>query len=198
MWGDFEVPSTGKADPILFALVAIADVEGRLLVAVPHKVTRCGTEQDKAAFCPLQPYPKLLLLRCPLKPERPLWILARRRFGLDLWHLSLRGASTSRPVEESTLDYPFSPCRPDEPFLILLLLDLLMAQPLSRRVPVLEKNLTEIATDLKKLSPSSPSTFCFEGRIGEECSCNSKAFTCYGAGCVGLARLASQRARFPR
>ena len=89
-------------------------------------------------------------------------------------------------------------CRPDEPFLILLLLDLLMAQPLSRRVPVLEKNLAEIATDLKKLSPSSPSTFCFEGRIGEECSCNSKAFTCYGAGCVGLARLASQRARFPR
>ena len=166
--GIFEVPGPGDEGPVLCAIVSVLDVEGRLLVAVPHKAWNRTT---KNRVLPPTALSKATLVEVPFE-DRSSEVSdpGRRKIWLGLLASDFeRYVNFETPVESSTLDFPFAS---ESPF-VLPVADSLAdhafqftpfesaasggagGETVEQRLGVLEKGLAEIAENLKRIAPSS-------------------------------------------
>ena len=165
--GIFEVPGAGDDDPVLCAVISVMDVEGRLLVAVPHKAWNRTT---KHRVLPPGALSKTMLVDVPFESRSTSFEPGRRKVWLGLLAAEFEGCiNFETPVEMSTLDFPFAP---EGPF-VLPVADALADYALQftpfesaissagvggpgdveKRLGMLEKSMAEIAESLKVLAP---------------------------------------------
>ena len=166
--GIFEVPGVADDGPILCAVISVCVVEGRLLVAVPH---RAWNRTTRLRVLPQNALSKAAVVEVPFENRSADMDPGRRK----IWLGFLAGEfeqfiNFETPVESSTLDYPFAS---EGPF-ILPLSDALAdyaAQftpfesalsgaggaggSMEQRLGNLEKSMAEIADSLKRLAPPS-------------------------------------------
>ena len=164
--GIFEVPGAGDEGPILCAVISVCVVEGRLLVAVPH---RAWNRTTRLRVLPQNALSKATVVEVPFENRSADMDPGRRK----IWLGFLAGEfeqfiNFETPVESSTLDYPFA----SEGHFVLPLSDALAdyaAQftpfesalssgggaggSVEQRLGKLEKSMAEIADSLKRLAP---------------------------------------------
>ena len=171
--GIFEVPGAGDDDPVLCAVISVMDVEGRLLVAVPHKAWNRTT---KHRILPPGALRKTMVVEVPFESRSTSFDPGRRKIWLGLLAPEFeRYINFETPFEMSTLDFPFAA---EGPF-VLPVADALAdyaiqftpfesavssagvggATDMEKRLKLLEQSMAEISDHLKNLTPqSSPST----------------------------------------
>lgn len=166
--GIFEVPGAVDEGPILCAVISICVVEGRLLVAVPH---RAWNRTTRLRVLPQNALSKATVVEVPFENRSADMDPGRRK----IWLGFLAGEfeqfiNFETPVESSTLDYPFAA----EGHFVLPLSDALAdyaAQfipfesalssaggaggSVEQRLGKLERSMAEIADSLKRLAPPS-------------------------------------------
>lgn len=164
----FEVPGPGDDGPVLCAIISVLDVEGRLLVAVPHK---SWSRTTKNRVLPPTALSKATLVEVPFE-DRSSEISdpGRRKIWLGLLASDFeRYVNFETAVESSTLDFPFAA---ESPF-VLPVADSLAehafqftpfesaasggagGDTVEQRLGVFEKSLADIAESLKRMAPSS-------------------------------------------
>ena len=170
--GIFEVPGAGEEDPVLCAVISVMDVEGRLLVAVPHKAWNRTT---KHRVLPPGALSKATLVEVPFESRSTDIDPGRRKVWLGLLAAEFESCiNFETPVEESILDFPFAS---EGPFVLPVadgLADYAFqftpfesaasgtaaggTGEVEKRLGLLERNMAEIAESLKLLVPPSSTT----------------------------------------
>ncbi len=174
--GIFEIAGTGDADPVLCALISITDVEGRLLVAVPQKVwNRVVKHRVLPATALVRPMLVDAIFEDRIAISRE---VGKKKLWIGFLAPEFENAiNFETPVEETTLDYLFA----EGPFVLPLATELASlaekhspmayesansggipvgagglaadGPSVEQRIGQLEKNMADIAENLKKLVP---------------------------------------------
>ncbi len=171
--GIFEVASEGEEDPVLVAIIAVADLEGRLLVAVPHS---CWHRTTARRVLPTRSLSKAVLVEVPFEDRAddrrdP----GKAKIWLGFLAPEFEGAiNFETPLENSTLDHTFIR---DQLFCLPVagpLVEIALQQgafetatsgadpsggqrPVDQRLARLERSVADIAEGLKKLTAPSDS-----------------------------------------
>ena len=170
--GIFEVRSEEGEDPLLVAIIAVADLEGRLLVAVPHS---CWHRTTARRVLPSRALTKAVAVEVPFQDRAddrhdP----GKAKIWLGFLAPEFEGAiNFETPLEHSVLDHNFIAgnvfCLPVATALVDIALqqqpfDTAASQgevagglnPIDQRLSTLEKNVSLIAESLKKLTEAPP------------------------------------------
>ena len=166
--GIFEVPGAGDDGPILCAVVSVLDVDGKLLVAVPH---RSWNRTTKLRVLPANALSKATVVEVPFENRSADADPGRRKLWMGFLASEFEQyINFETPVESSTLDYPFAP---EGPF-VLPVADALADYALQftpfesaissagvsggtveQRLGKLERSLADLADSLKKVVPAT-------------------------------------------
>lgn len=151
--GIFEVAGEGDSDPLLVAAIAVADLEGRLLVPIPQSASHRPTSRRTLPHRSVAKQ-RLHPLRSHLKTELTLTeILAAISCGLGSCHpnlhLTLRLQQRSLLWTSSLLRIHFSRCQSPRPCWTSLCSKRLLRQPL------VELKLLQLVQWIRGLSISS-------------------------------------------